>query len=253
LLDSLLQERPIMPGPLLVFDFDHTIVHLNTDVEVQKLFPGGKVAETSDLHGLSSKVGWTEYMGEVFKALHQNNIKKDEILSLMGSLEFAPGMEDLLRVAVADHCATTIIISDSNSVFIDHILQARGIQDTVEKVFTNPASWEDDLLNIQPYHNQSDCDLSSANLCKGQIMQDYLKNQDFNFVVYVGDGRNDFCPGLRLGEKDLMCVREGYSLHKSLPKLTADKGLEFKCETLFWKSGDQILESIEEKIQKQHL
>ena len=31
------------PGPLLVFDFDHTITDLNTDVEVQKLAPGGNI------------------------------------------------------------------------------------------------------------------------------------------------------------------------------------------------------------------
>ena len=30
-------------GPLLVFDFDHTITDLNTDVEVQKLAPGGEI------------------------------------------------------------------------------------------------------------------------------------------------------------------------------------------------------------------
>lgn len=36
------QNRKVM-GPLLVFDFDHTITDLNTDVEVQKLAPGGEI------------------------------------------------------------------------------------------------------------------------------------------------------------------------------------------------------------------
>ena len=36
------QSRKVM-GPLLVFDFDHTITDLNTDVEVQKLAPGGEI------------------------------------------------------------------------------------------------------------------------------------------------------------------------------------------------------------------
>ena len=60
-----------MSGPLLVFDFDHTIadlntdvevqkldlsprgqfMDLNTDVEVQKLAPGGEVPASSELRG----------------------------------------------------------------------------------------------------------------------------------------------------------------------------------------------------------
>ena len=40
-----------MSGPLLVFDFDHTIADLNTDVEVQKLAPGGEVPASSELRG----------------------------------------------------------------------------------------------------------------------------------------------------------------------------------------------------------
>ena len=41
-------------GPLLVFDFDHTITDLNTDVEVQKLAPGGEIPASSEMRGLYS-------------------------------------------------------------------------------------------------------------------------------------------------------------------------------------------------------
>lgn len=40
-----------MSGALLVFDFDHTIADLNTDVEVQKLAPGGEIPASSELRG----------------------------------------------------------------------------------------------------------------------------------------------------------------------------------------------------------
>lgn len=240
-------------GPLLAFDFDHTIVNLNTDVEVQKLHPEGKIPESSELHGLYSSVGWTKFMGGVFKLLHHHKIKKEDILKLMESLELIPGMEDLIRKSVAEHNAKVIIISDSNTVFIKHILEHKKLDHLVDVVFTNPAEWtEEGLLEIKPYHHQTHCDLSTENLCKGAILEDYISSQSvkFSFVGYVGDGGNDFCPALRLSEKDLVCVREGYSLQKKIPQHKEQKGLEIKGEIQYWKSGDQILARIEEKMKE---
>ena len=38
----------------MVFDFDHTVTDLNTDVEVQKLAPGGEIPAFSEMRGLYS-------------------------------------------------------------------------------------------------------------------------------------------------------------------------------------------------------
>ncbi|XP_023335045.1 pyridoxal phosphate phosphatase PHOSPHO2-like [Eurytemora carolleeae] len=158
-----------MIGPLLVFDFDQTIADLNTDVEVQKLHPEGKIPETSEIHKLYDKTGWTDYMGAVFKLLHSHNISKDQILELMGSLQFTPGMVELLKTSVEEHNAKIIIISDSNSVFIEHILEYNGLKHLVDAVFTNPAEWGEEGLTIKPYHHQVECELSTQNLCKEKI------------------------------------------------------------------------------------
>ena len=63
-------------GPLLVFDFDHTITDLNTDVEVQKLAPGGEIPSSSEMRGLYTDQGWTQFMGAVFKLLRENGTTK---------------------------------------------------------------------------------------------------------------------------------------------------------------------------------
>jgi len=237
-------------GPLLVFDFDHTVTDLNTDVEVQKLAPGGEIPASSEMRGLYSDKGWTEFMGAVFTLLHENNVTQAEILSLMSGLQFTPNMRDLLEVSVKDLGATIIIISDSNSVFIDHILKVNKLDHLVDKVFTNPASWtEDGKLVIQPYHHQETCTLSTKNLCKGLILEDYISScgKSFSLVCYVGDGKNDFCPSLRLSDKDLVCVREGFSLEKYIPPMK-EKGHIIKAEVLGWKSADQILGKLKEKL-----
>ena len=73
----------------------------------------------------------------------------------MSGLQFTPNMQRLLEEAVDSLNATIIIISDSNSEFINHILKERGLSNRVDKVFTNPASWsKENKLEIQPYHHQ---------------------------------------------------------------------------------------------------
>ena len=73
----------------------------------------------------------------------------------MAGLELTPNMSSLIEESVAELKATVIIISDSNTEFIDHILAARNLRSEVEAVFTNPAQWDgEDRLLIQPFHHQ---------------------------------------------------------------------------------------------------
>ena len=144
----------------------------------------------------------------------------------MAGLELTPNMSELIRRSVEELGATVIIISDSNTEFIEHILKERNLHHLVDKVFTNPANWDSEgKLLIKPYHHQvlhttpspstdhvllqETCKLSTKNLCKGQILEDYLRScrKDFSLICYVGDGKNDFCPSLRLSARDLTCVR----------------------------------------------
>ena len=138
---------------------------------------------------------------------------KTDILGLMEGLELTPNMESLLRRAINELSATIIIISDSNTEFISHILEVKGLSELITKVITNPASWtEDGRLTVAPYHHRD--------MDKGEIIEDYLKTcgKQYPFVCYVGDGRNDFKAAMKLTENDLMCVREGYSLQKYIPQ-----------------------------------
>ena len=80
---------------------------------------------------------------------------QEDILSLMADLELTPNMSSLILESVTDLNATVIIISDSNTEFIGHILSVKKLDQAVEKVFTNPAHWDhQNKLLIQPYHHQ---------------------------------------------------------------------------------------------------
>ena len=191
-------------------------------------------------------------MGEIFNYLHSQNIKPDQILECMTEIAVSPGMVDLLN-ALDQTKAEAIIISDANSVFIDHILSFHGLKDRINKVFTNPAKFNDEgCLQIEMYHVQDSCSLSNVNLCKGQILETYIEermklNVNFTHVVFIGDGQNDFCPSMRLSPKDFVFPREGYSLVKYIEKMK-DQGLQIKASIHTWSSGSDILKVLSKRI-----
>lgn len=193
-------------------------------------------------------------MSEIFRYLHSNETTPDEILNCMNEISFSPGMVDLLK-SLDPTKTETIIISDANSVFINHILRHHGLDDRINRVFTNPAKFNDSgRLEIQMYHVQESCTLSTINLCKGQILESYIEERTndndvvFTHVAFIGDGQNDFCPSLRLSHKDFVFPREGYSLVKYIEKMKAEQGLHIKANIHTWNSGSDILKVLSEKV-----
>ena len=236
---------------LLALDFDHTIINDNSDTYVTKLAPQGKIPP--EIKSLYSDQGWTHFMSEIFRFLHSNKTTPDQILDCMTEISFSPGMVDLLKTL--DHAkAEAIIISDANFVFIDHILSFHGLKDKIDKIFTNPAKFNDDgCLELEMYHVQDSCSLSTINLCKGQILESYIEerakeNIVFKHVAFIGDGENDFCPSLRLSPKDFVFPREGYSLVKHIEKMKAEKDLHIKANIHTWKSGLDILKVLSDRV-----
>ncbi|KAK8732642.1 hypothetical protein OTU49_006862, partial [Cherax quadricarinatus] len=152
---------------LLALDFDHTVIDNNSDTYIYKLAPDHKIPD--DLKLLYRRDNWTHYMGEVFKFLYKNGVTKERIFNCLKEIKLTDGMKELLTGVPRD-LTEFIIISDGNSVFIDHILKSCGLRDLFSELFTNPAQFDDNgCLHIQMYHLQDWCTLSTKNLCKGDI------------------------------------------------------------------------------------
>ncbi|XP_015509536.2 pyridoxal phosphate phosphatase PHOSPHO2 [Neodiprion lecontei] len=237
-----------MSRPLLVaFDFDHTIVNDNTDIVVRKLLPEQKLPES--VRGMYRSDGWTAYMQRIFELLHANCINQTQINAAIDNIPAVNGMEDLLERLHKSNC-DIIIISDSNSIFIERWLKNKKLSHTISRVFTNPAKYDDNgLLKIEMYHLQDWCELSTKNLCKGHILQNYIKESlengtSFERVAYVGDGRNDFCPILRLSEKDFAFPRSNYPLIKILNEAKTNGTHQVTAHICPWNDGTHILEKL---------
>ena len=204
-----------MAKTLFVFDFDNTLVDDNTDTWVMKLRPDlGLQERLRDLRRQFSC--WTDLMDHVFSELHRAGCEREEVLEHMGRLAVYDQALLALRAVGESVWADAIIVSDSNSVFIDRILQQCGLEGISKEILTNPAYFDSTgRLHVQWFHHHCCPTCStSPNMCKGTILSDFLSRQHepYGCVVYVGDGRGDYCPCLKMTERDTVLCRKGYSL-----------------------------------------
>ena len=236
---------------LVAFDFDHTITDDNTDVVARKMLPREKL--TDGVKDLFRSNGWIVYMRKIFQLLHDSSIDVKQIRNAIIGIPPVPGIEKLLRELHSNGCEI-IIISDSNTLFISEWLKNRKLDEVVAQVFTNPARVDESgMIKVDMYHVQESCKLSTVNLCKGEILDSYIDKRrgegvHFDRVVYVGDGKNDLCPILRLSERDLAFPRKDYVLVKILNGTENNEIPNVKARVFPWSDGREILEKLEKEI-----
>ncbi|KAH1004767.1 hypothetical protein HUJ05_005545 [Dendroctonus ponderosae] len=230
---------------LAVFDFDHTIVDTNSDTAVMDLVDKSKFPP--DLRKLHKSAGWTAFMQAVFNVLHENQVTEPDIAGLIRRLPGVAGIKHLIQTLHDSMDYDVIIISDANTYFINAWLEENGLSSKILKVYSNPGAFnEQGRLEIEMFHDQDSCQLSTRNLCKGQIMQDFIKEQSkrgivYRRVVYVGDGHNDFCPILRLGSTGVACCRKAYQC-ADLVQNAPNTEHRLKAQVCIWENGQEVLE-----------
>ncbi len=63
---------------------------------------------------------------------------------------------------------------------------------------------------VKPHSRIQKCRYGRVYLCKGQALKDYMKERSekdgvaFSRVIYLGDGKNDYCPMADLKATDLV-------------------------------------------------
>ncbi|XP_060898514.1 pyridoxal phosphate phosphatase PHOSPHO2 [Labrus mixtus] len=234
---------------LMVFDFDHTVVDDNSDTWVLRCLPGEALPDS--VKKSYRKGHWTEFMGRVMKYIGDQDVSPDRVRSVMETIPFTAGMTDLLTLILENKSSIDcIVISDSNALFIDWILQASGLQAAVDQVFTNPAKFNElGYMEVQYCHSH-DCTQCPVNLCKRRVLELYLSERSdggvsYERIYYVGDGGNDLCPTFCLRGNDVVMPRKGYTLEKLLSRLESQKDdNSLRAKVIAWSSGTEILEEL---------
>jgi len=230
---------------LYAFDFDHTIVDQNSDTAVMEVIHDPVPA---NLTRLFDGTNWEEYMEGVFRFVADEGGTYDLIAEKIRELKPTEGMPHLLHKIVMarrtlHHGSKLIIVSDANSFFIETFLSSLKPPVTPDFMVTNHAEkTEEGYLKLTPYETQTECPYCPRNLCKGIALLKYIeKHGPFEKVYYTGDGGNDICPAMKLGEDDIVFVRKNYAMDKIL-KHGSWKGqlVDVKARIVFWENAKEI-------------
>lgn len=233
---------------MIAFDFDHTIVDDNSDTWVIRSTPDQCLPDW--LKQSYQKGRWTEYMARVLTYIGDQSVHPDHMRAVMESIPFTEGMIELLTF-VSDNKKDLdcIIVSDSNTLFIEWILHASGMQSAVDDVFTNPASIDArGYMSLWCFHAH-ECQQCPVNLCKRKVLNDFKENQakagvHYERICYIGDGGNDFCPINDLKEGDIAMPRKGFTLEKLLCKASSEGSATPRARIMPWSNGNEILQEL---------
>lgn len=210
---------------LVVFDFDHSLIDIDSDNFVVESLDKDL---SNNMDELSKTMQWTNMMNHLFQKLHEKNVNKDAILSAFSKVPMHVKMIEALKHAKNHGNCDIVILSDANSVSISQCLKANNVESLFSRIITNPATFDiNGRFTVSRFHsldNPHNCTLETCaiNLCKGKELINLFNSDRYDCVVYVGDGRNDFCPSLRLGSKDHVFVRRFKGLERLVASLEKD-------------------------------
>jgi len=243
---------------LVIFDFDWTVLDQNSDTWI---FEAIAIDLRRKVANLRKSVQWTDLIAQCLEDLHARGVTRNQIEDSLRMAPFHPAMARCLHRMASDESAkaktTLLCLSDANSVFIDTILEAQGLTQAFDEIITNPASWTDDgLLKVQrrvdPNGPPHSCKVGcGVNLCKGEELESYLarKGVEYDRMVYVGDGWNDFCPALKLRAKDVVLARALFGLENRIKQEGEKHGLKARVKTWegAWEVEELFLRGLEDE------
>jgi len=232
---------------LVVFDFDWSMADQDSDRWIfEVLAPDVR----RKLKNIKEEHEWTDLVAQGLRELHEQGRTREDIEGALRIMPFHPAMiraVKAIKTAVKPQ-TTFLCLSSANSVFISTILESKGLQDLFTEIVTNPAEWDPSgLLKVRPHidpngpqHNcPRGCD---PNICKGQELEAFLKRHgtDYDRIIYVGDGSNDFCPVVKLRSQDMVLCRRHRGLDHRITQEGKREGLV--CQVRYWAGAWEVEE-----------
>ncbi|XP_022147549.1 thiamine phosphate phosphatase-like protein [Momordica charantia] len=230
-----------MAGITIVFDFDRTIIDGDSDNLVVT-----QMGLTNLFNELYSSLPWNSLMDRnlhfdtLMVELQSQERTIEDIAECLKGAALHPQIIAAIRSAEAVGCDLRII-SDANQFFIETILKHHGVLGCFSKIYTNPTFVDGKgRLRILPFHDNSTshgCNLCPSNMCKGLVIDQIRASKSVNHkFIYIGDGRGDFCPTLRLEEEDHVMPRKLYPLSE---RINSNQTL-VKAKTHEWSDGKEL-------------
>ncbi|OAY84434.1 thiamine phosphate phosphatase-like protein [Ananas comosus] len=232
-----------MAATIVVFDFDYTIIDCDSDNLVVDDLGG-----TALFNELLKSMSWNSAAAKMMRELHLQGRSIDEITQSLRRAPLPRSMIAAIKTAYALGCELKIV-SDANMFFIETILKHHELIDCFSEIITNPSYVDEEgKLTISPYHDFATrthgCGLCPPNLCKGMIIERIRSSalaaeEKKRRLIYVGDGKGDYCPSLKLSERDCLMPRKHFPLWELIYS-GSTKALVIKAEIHEWTDAEEL-------------
>ncbi|KAL2554933.1 Inorganic pyrophosphatase 2 [Forsythia ovata] len=227
-----------MAGIVVVFDFDKTIIDLDSDNWVVD-----ELGATDLFNKLLPTMPWNSVMDRIMKELYTQGKTIDNIKEVLKRALIHPRVVPAIKTAHSLGCDIRIV-SDANLFFIETILVHLGIRDCFSEINTNPGYVnEEGRLRILPYHDfhssSHGCNLCPPTMCKGMIIeriQASFTKEGKKTLIYLGDGSGDFCPSLKLKGGDYVMPRKNFPVWD----LICQNRELVRAEIHEWSDGEEL-------------
>ncbi|KAG6523105.1 inorganic pyrophosphatase 2-like [Zingiber officinale] len=229
-----------MAGVVVVFDFDFTLIDYDSENWVVDTF-----GLTDLFEQCLPTMSWNSLMDKIMKELYLKGLSIEDIEGCLRTIPLDSHVASVIKIAHALGCELRIV-SDANKLFIETILVQHGLLEYFSEINTNPCYVDEEgRLRISPYHDHimavHGCNLCPPNMCKGMILDRIRASAAIagkKQLIYVGDGKGDYCPSLRLTEGDCLMPRKDFPLSKLL---YANSDL-LKARPHHWSSSEELKE-----------
>ncbi|KEH18312.1 putative hydrolase [Medicago truncatula] len=233
---------------VIVFDFDKTIIDCDSDNWVVD-----ELGFTDLFNQLLPTMPFNSLMDRMMMELHSNGKSIEDIEKVLQRIPINHRIISAIKSAYALGCDLRIV-SDANTIFIDTILKHLGISECFSEINTNPGYVnQEGRLKVMPYHDfnkaSHGCTLCPPNMCKGLIIdriQKSISEVEKKRFIYLGDGAGDYCPSLRLRERDFVMPRKNFPVWDLICK---DPSL-VKAEIHGWSDGEELEQVLMNLINK---
>jgi len=233
---------------LLIFDFDKTILN---DDSFGHIILNTLTKEELQIIFNNRNENWVDGYNYALKQLKSHGITKEKFNEMLNQISLTQGMSDLFNyIKEKKENYDSIILSSNYEYVIKYILNKNNIIDIFLDIITNPSREANQEEKEQFIYvlkkREHNCKICNPCSCKKNEFKEFCNTHDMNNydkVIFICDGFNDFCLAVDLGENDITLMRKNFALYKKIKSKNFENNL--KCKVQAWESGNDIINYLE--------
>eukprot|EP01026_Neomeris_dumetosa_P014114 TRINITY_DN1505_c0_g1_i7.p1 TRINITY_DN1505_c0_g1~~TRINITY_DN1505_c0_g1_i7.p1 ORF type:complete len:768 (+),score=127.00 TRINITY_DN1505_c0_g1_i7:156-2459(+) len=262
------QRQADSSSQVLVLQLEHILYSWSPIERLTGELAGELLAMIASFDG--SQARSIQINNSVLSEMARRGVSKDRILTMlriMGS-EIHQSVKKLIRFAHRKQ-KDVYITSDSNHIFVTHMLQGAKLGGHVKRIFTNPASFQRLPETAQGLDDQSkksqvkvshrlvietpkctkcqECSEDGLHMCRGSEIK-AMRNESQRSqvqIIYVGSQKTDLCAAKELDKGDVLLVKQESDLAQCLTNCRE----QIKADVLFWETFDDLYSEASKRIQ----